>query len=56
MYCDMQTLIHETGGSIIPAHLNYVDAAADYVKGRTYVPLNNFGGAESAPFLWRDDA
>ena len=33
-----------------------VDAAADYVKGRTYVPMNNFGGAESAPFLWRDDA
>ena len=56
MYCDMQTLIHETGGSIIPAHLNYVDAAADYVKGRIYVPLNNFGGAESAPLLWRDDA
>ena len=56
MYCDMRTLIHETGGSIIPAHLNYVDAAADYVKGRTYVPLNNLGGAESAPLLWRDDA
>lgn len=56
MYCDMQTMIHETGGTIIPAHLNYVDAAADHVKGRTYVPLSNFGGAESPPFLWRDDA
>ena len=29
MYCDMQTLIHETGGSIIPAHLNYVDARSN---------------------------
>ena len=27
MYCDMQSMIHETTGSIIPAHLNYVDAA-----------------------------
>jgi peptide/nickel transport system substrate-binding protein len=56
MYCDMQTLIHETGGSIYPAHINYIDAAADHVKGRTNVPLNNFGGCESPPFLWRDDA
>ncbi|MEM7076530.1 MAG: ABC transporter substrate-binding protein [Pseudomonadota bacterium] len=56
MYCDMQTLVHETGGTILPAHLDYVDAAADYVKGRTYVPLNHFGGAESPPTLWRDDA
>ena len=54
MYCDMQTMIHETGGTILPAHLNYVDAAASYVKGRTYVPLNHFGGAESPPFLWKD--
>ncbi|MGD1868890.1 MAG: ABC transporter substrate-binding protein [Neomegalonema sp.] len=56
MYCDAQTLIHETGGSIMPAHLNYIDGAADYVKGRTHVPLNSFGGAESPPFLWRDDS
>lgn len=56
MYCDMQTMIHETAGSVTPAHLDYVDAAADYVKGRTSVPLNHFGGAESPPYLWRDDA
>ncbi len=56
MYCDMQTLIHEEGGSIFPAHTNYIDAAADHVKGRTHVPLNSFGGCESPPFLWRDDA
>ena len=54
MYCDMQTLIHETGGAILPAHLNYIDAAASYVKGRTHIPLNHFGGAESPPFLWKD--
>ncbi len=54
MYCDLQTMIHEENGMSIAAHRNYVDAAADHVKGRTYVPLNNFGGAESAVTLWRD--
>jgi len=54
VYCDLQTLIHNGSGMTLPAHRNYVDAAAAHVKGRTYVPLNNFGGAESAPFLWRD--
>lgn len=52
-YCDLQTIIHEDNGCILPAHRNYVDAAAEHVKGRTYVPLNNFGGAESPAYLWR---
>ncbi len=54
MYCDLQTMIHEENGMSIPAHRNYVDAVASYVKGRTNVPLSNFGGAETAPTLWRD--
>lgn len=54
MYCDLQTIIHEENGCVLPSHRNYVDAAASHVKGRTYVPLNNFGGAESPPYLWRD--
>ena len=54
MYCDMQTMVHETAGYIMPAHLNYIDAAASYVKGRTHVPLNHLGGAESPPYLWKD--
>ncbi len=56
MYCDLQTMIHEENGMSVPMHRNYVDAVASYVKGRTHVPLNNFGGAESAVTLWRDDA
>jgi peptide/nickel transport system substrate-binding protein len=55
MYHDLQMLIHEGNGMAIPAHLNYVDGVASYVKGRTQVPLNNFGGAESPGFLFRDD-
>lgn len=54
MYCDLQSLVRDKSGSITPVYRNFVDAAADHVKGRTYVPLNNFGGAESPPFLWKD--
>ena len=53
-YCDLQTMIHEENGMSIPMHRNYVDAAAAHVKGRTDVPLNNFGGAEAPVTLWRD--
>lgn len=56
MYCDMQTLIHETGGWTIPIHRNYTDVVKSVVQGRTYVPLGNFGGCESPPDLWRADA
>jgi len=55
MYCDMQTIIHEQGGTIIPAHRNYVDAVGSYVEGLTYVPLGDFGGEEAPEFLWRSD-
>lgn len=56
MYCDLQTLIWEHGGSITPAYRNYVDAVRSHVKGLTYVPLNAFGGAECPQYLWRSDA
>ena len=55
-YHDLQMMIHENNGMSLPMHRNYVDAAASHVKGRTEVPLNNFGGAESPVTLWRDDA
>lgn len=53
-YCDLQTMIHEENGMSVPMHRNYVDAAASHVKGRTNVPLNNFGGAEAPVTLWRE--
>jgi len=56
MYHDLQEDINMNGGSITPAHLNYTDGAASYIKGLTYCPLNNFGGSESPPYLWRSDA
>lgn len=55
MYCDLQTLIHNENGMSIPVHRDFIDAAASHVRGRTSVPLNNFGGAECPVTLWRDD-
>lgn len=54
MYHDMQMDIHENCGSITPVHLNYTDAVASNVKGLTHVPLNNWGGAEAPPFIWKE--
>ena len=45
---------HNDNGSVIPIHRNYVDAVSDKVKGLTYVPLNNFGGAEAPVTMWLD--
>jgi len=56
MYHVLQEKIHNENGSIIPLYRNYVDAVSSNIKGLTYVPLNNFGGAESPVTLWRDDA
>ena len=56
MYHDLQMMIHEDNGMSIPIYGNYTDAVASYVQGRTYVPLNNFGGAEGPAFMWRTDA
>ncbi|MDO6728206.1 ABC transporter substrate-binding protein [Cognatishimia sp. 1_MG-2023] len=56
MYCTLQEKIHNENGCVAPAHRNYVDANASYVKGLAHVPINNFGGSECAPTLWRDDA
>jgi peptide/nickel transport system substrate-binding protein len=56
MYHVLQEKIHNDNGSIIPLYRNYVDAVSSNIKGLTYVPLNNFGGAESPVTLWRDDA
>ncbi len=56
MYCDLQTMVMDEAGTVIPSHKAYVDGVSSKLKGLTYVPLNNFGGGESAEFMWRDDA
>jgi len=54
MYCEMQRLISQESGIIIPAHRNYVDGVSDKVKGLGRLPLEALGGAEWPEFAWLD--
>ena len=54
MYCEMQTMISNNAGSIVPIHRNYVDAKATKVKGLPRVPLAAVGGCEWPEFAWLD--
>ncbi|MCF6317258.1 MAG: ABC transporter substrate-binding protein [Marinosulfonomonas sp.] len=55
MYCEMQTLISNESGMIIPAHRNYLDAKSDKIEGITRMPLGSLGGYEWPEFAWRTD-
>jgi len=52
MYCEMQTLIHEGSGMVIPAFSNINDAIADNVMGMPTVPLGQLGACEWPEFIW----
>ena len=54
MYCEMQTLVHENSGMVIPAHVNILDGINDKVKGMPTVPLGQLGGCEWPEFAWMD--
>ena len=54
MYCEMQTLIHNHSGMVIPAHVNILDGKATNVKGMPTVPLGQLGGCEWPEFCWLD--
>ena len=55
MYCEMQTLISNESGMIIPAHRNYLDAKSDKIEGITRMPLGALGGYEWPEFAYRTD-
>ncbi len=52
MYCEMQTLIHEGSGMVIPAFSNINDAVANNIMGIPKVPLGQIGGCEWPEFIW----
>ena len=52
MYCEMQTLVHNGSGMVIPAFSNVVDAIAENVMGMPTVPLGPLGAAEWPEFIW----
>ena len=54
MYCEMQRIIRDEGGQLIPCHINYVDAVSKKVRGLGAVPLSNGSGCEWPEFAWLD--
>ena len=52
LYCEMQTLIHEGSGMVIPAFSNINDGLSDTVMGMPTVPLGQCGAMEWPEFIW----
>jgi peptide/nickel transport system substrate-binding protein len=52
MQCEMQTLIHEGSGMVIPAFSNINDGIASNIMGMPTVPLGQLGGCEWPEFIW----
>jgi peptide/nickel transport system substrate-binding protein len=52
MYCEMQTLIHEGSGMVIPAFVNVNDGVGNHVMGVPRVPIGPLGGCEWPEFTW----
>ena len=52
MYCEMQTLIHEGSGMVIPAFANVNDGVSKNVMGVPGVPIGPIGGCEWPEFAW----
>ena len=52
MYCEMQTLIHNGSGMVIPAFSNINDGIAANVMGVPNIPLGMLGACEWPEFVW----
>jgi peptide/nickel transport system substrate-binding protein len=52
IYCEAQTLIHETGGVAIPCFIDYLDAMSDTVQGFVPVPLGPLGASQWPRSIW----
>lgn len=52
LHCEMQKLVSDESGMIIPVHKNSVDGISDKVKGMTRSPLGTLGGSEWPEFIW----
>ena len=54
IYCEIQTIISNEAGNIIPWHQSIVDGASAKVRGMPMVPVNSLGGCEWPEFVWLD--
>ena len=54
MMCEMQTLVHEGSGMVIPYHVNQIDGINDAIHGIPKQPLGAVGGCEWPEFAWME--
>jgi peptide/nickel transport system substrate-binding protein len=54
IYRDMQFMLHDEGGAIIPLFTNYLDAGSKKVKGFVPFPLYEMSGYRAAEKVWLD--
>ncbi len=52
MHCEMQTLVHNGSGMVIPYHVNVLDGINDKIHGIPNVPLGSLGAYEWVEFAW----
>jgi peptide/nickel transport system substrate-binding protein len=51
-FCEMQTLIHNGSGMVIPAFSNINDGISNNIMGMPTVPLGQCGASEWPEFIW----
>ena len=54
MNCEMQKLVSDEAGTLIPTHNAYQDAISSKLKGLPRCPLGPFGAMEWPEFAWLD--
>jgi peptide/nickel transport system substrate-binding protein len=54
MHCEMQTLVHNGSGMVVPYHLNILDGVSDKIHGIPNVPLGSLGAYEWVEFAWME--
>ena len=54
MLCEMQMLVHDGSGMVIPAHTNILDGASDRIQEIPNVPLGSLGNFEWPEFAWKE--
>ena len=52
MYCEMQRLLYDSGGTVGPCFYDYIDARRARVQGMEAHPMGNLGGYQLAEQIW----
>ena len=55
VFDEIQAILYEDGGNLIPAFGSYLDGKSTAVKGMPSTPTGNFGGFNFAESVWLDE-